>query len=134
MSKQKSQKTAKTPQADQLPTLTLNHVALILTILDKEAHILKYYARQRPEDEDNYTEILNESLWILANQISPDNRKAFTAINPHLSHLFSEYYIDQIKAHWGGIPTHKSSSAEHIDKDDIVTKIFKASEESPNTL
>jgi len=87
----KSTKKTQQKNEDEIGVLTLNHVALILTILDKEAHNIQYFKRMSQELDSGYEDSISEAQLILAAQITEKNVEPFLEINSHLEHLFKEY-------------------------------------------
>ncbi|AXL14905.1 hypothetical protein [Microviridae sp.] len=69
--------------------LDLNAVALILTVLDKEAHNTQYYMRMTPQPDEGYLQSLKHASSVLTSNISPKAVDKFVEVNPHLSHLFN---------------------------------------------
>lgn len=76
----------------QLRALDLNQLALVLTVLDKEAHNVHYYERLRKKGEDEqsngYLESLGTIMESFVFSLSESSVVPFIEANPHLAYLF----------------------------------------------
>lgn len=80
---------------DEAAKLSLNHMSLVLTLLDKEAHNSLYYERinSKKAKETGYIDSLRHIQSIFVSTIPTDQIPYFIESVPHLEHLF----YDQIQ-------------------------------------
>lgn len=71
------------------PTFSLNALALLLTILDKERHNAVYFTRVR-DDSNEYLDHVSQLLELFSNQLDAEYRDEFIGANPHLEYLFTD--------------------------------------------
>lgn len=85
---------------EELPTLTISEVAILLTVLDKEAHNSQYYEQMHPDNntDTNYIQTLKKIIFTMAEHILPEFRVKFLKNNQHLQFVFPDLKVEaQIK-------------------------------------
>ncbi len=90
MSKQKTKvKKQDKPSADKIG---YEDLAVLLTILDKEAHNAKYFEPMRKIDDvvdTSYIDKIRRIQFVHAAQVKPEKVDEFLENNTHLNHLFN---------------------------------------------
>jgi len=91
--------------------LSVLQMAMVLTILDKEAHTSLYFAQMLPEETDHsYIENIRTIQSIFAENLDQKVVDSMLDDNPHLAHIFGKY--DQLIDH---INTTKSQTLAEQD-------------------
>ncbi|AJK28262.1 hypothetical protein [Eel River basin pequenovirus] len=75
---------------ENLNMLSYGELTLVLTILDKEAHLASYFDDMRTEDDNYVSSIRTVQKKMFAN-IPSDQLPGFLANNGHLVHLQAAY-------------------------------------------
>lgn len=68
--------------------LDLNAIALILTVLDKEAHMSSYFSTNFPDVDDSYISTIRDVQHAVARSVPADRHFDFLRGNPHLMDIF----------------------------------------------
>lgn len=78
-------------------TMTLNDLALLLTVLDKEAFVASYYERLRKEGE--YVERVRFLQRVMFSYVSDSKKMDFVESNPHLRFLLDTDFSHDGNSH-----------------------------------
>jgi len=91
----------KTAQKTQKPSLGevgfgISHIALILTVLDKERWMIIHDKRRSGRKETDYDVVLDDTIQILVATLPENVLELFLENYPFLEHLFEDHVQDHL--------------------------------------
>lgn len=77
------------------PTMDLSDLAILLTVLSKEAHNSQFYKRMSDESDNGYIQSLQKIIHLHVASIATKQQEYLAQSYPHLRELFPDLVLNE---------------------------------------